>query len=164
MNCKAGFSLFNNNCVENSIVGCKKEVDHVCQDCHPLFTLSNGHCIIGHCKAYNDYSCVACDCGFYLTPQGACKKMEAGCVRYQRGQCTDCLPNFRLKGSQCIIEGCEEVNALRCIKCAKGYEIFNNGCAMQNCSTWKDGNCDACKQGYSRTSQGCIQKKSLTSV
>jgi hypothetical protein len=164
VNCKKGFSLYNNNCVENSIVGCKKEVDHVCQECFPLFTLNNGHCIISQCKSYNDYSCVTCECGYYLTSQGNCKKMDTGCVRYQRGQCTDCLPNFKLKGNECLIEGCEEIKGLRCVKCSKGYEISKDGCAMQNCLSWKDGNCEACKQGFRKTSQGCEQNKLLISV
>lgn len=101
----------------NSILGCKNEVEHVCKECYKPFKSEGGDCIIAHCKKYNDYGCVACECGYFLTPQGICKRIQTGCVRYQRGQCTDCLPNFKLKGSDCEIEGCLDMKDLKCTRC-----------------------------------------------
>lgn len=115
--CARGYSLYNNICYMNSILGCKNEIDHVCKECYKPFTLRDGHCEINQCKTYNDYKCVACNCGFFLTQNGICKAMDTGCVRYQRGQCTDCLPNFRLKGSVCQIEGCLDIKNLKCTQC-----------------------------------------------
>lgn len=139
--CDQGFSLYNNICVQNSILGCKNEVDHVCKECYRPFNLNNGHCDIQHCKSYNDYKCVACQCGYFLTDKGVCKTMDTGCVRYQRGQCTDCLPNFRLKGNQCEIEGCLDLKSLKCNRCSSEYELIDGACIMKNCQTWKDGSC-----------------------
>jgi len=99
--CAYGHSLINNFCVENSILGCRREVDHVCKECHKPFFISNGNCEISNCKTYNEYKCVTCNCGYYLTFEGVCKAMDLGCIRYQRGQCTDCLPSYKLKGNKC---------------------------------------------------------------
>lgn len=119
--CAQGYSLFNNICVMNSILGCKNEIDHVCKACYSPFKLENEDCKIQNCKTYNDYKCVACECGYFLTEQGVCKRAKTGCVRYQRGQCTDCLPNFRLKGSDCEIEGCLDLKDLKCTRCDENY-------------------------------------------
>ena len=162
--CGSGFSLYNNICVSNSILGCKNELDHVCKECYKPFKLNNGNCEINHCKTYNDYQCVACQCGFFLTSRGVCKRIETGCVRYQRGQCTDCLPIFRLKGSQCEIEGCEEVDNLKCKKCSEDYELIDSGCSMKNCQSWKDGNCEICLAGFNLKSGRCVTTQNLSSV
>ena len=159
--CEHGFSLFQNICVQNSILGCKEEDNHVCRECYRPFRLVDGDCLIANCKTYNDYKCVACECGFFLTPNGICKRMETGCVRYQRGQCTDCLPNFTLKGSQCKIEGCVQLNDMKCQKCDVDYELFNDGCVMKNCQNWKDGVCQICERGFNMKSGKCVSNKNL---
>lgn len=71
--CNYGFSLLNNLCVRNSVLGCKKEVSHICRECYKPFVLSNGNCDITNCKTYNEYKCVACNCGYFLTSEGVCK-------------------------------------------------------------------------------------------
>ena len=161
--CFHGFSLYNNICVMNSILGCKAEVDHVCKECYKPYKLEDGDCKIQNCKTYNDYKCVARECGYFLTPQGVCKRMQTGCVRYQRGQCTDCLPNFRLKGNDCEIEGCLNMNDLKCTKCSEEYELFHNGCVMKNCQFWKDGSCEACQPGYNLKKGHCVANHNLSS-
>lgn len=160
--CTNGHSLYNNICVSNSILGCKNEIDHVCKECYKPFFVSNGNCEISHCKTYNDYKCVACECGFFLTSDGICKSMETGCVRYQRGQCTDCLPNFRLKGSQCLIEGCSQMTGLKCTACSTAYDLVSGGCTLKNCTSWKDGNCEICKPGYNLKNGVCQGSQSLS--
>lgn len=162
--CAHGYSLYSNICFINSILGCKNEIDHVCKDCYKPFRLNNGNCEIPHCKTYNDYKCVACNCGFFLTSTGVCKSLETGCVRYQRGQCTDCLPNFRLKGNSCVIEGCESIKDLKCSKCSSEYELVDNGCEMKNCESWKDGSCEICKRGYNLKFGRCSSSQNLSSV
>ena len=128
------------------------------------FTLNNGNCLIEHCKSYNDYKCVTCNCGYYLSNAGICKKIETGCVRYQRGECTDCLPNFRLKGSQCEVEGCEELKDMKCVKCSSNFDLINDGCQMKNCEAWKDGNCEICKPGYNLRRGVCVLNQSVESL
>lgn len=54
----------------------------------------------------NDYGCVGCKCGFYLTEDKECKKIENGCLRLVRGNCMNCLPHYDLKDGKCLIEGC----------------------------------------------------------
>lgn len=145
----------------NSILGCKNELDHVCKECYKPFTLLDGHCEINHCKTYNDYKCVACNCGYFLTQNGICKPMDTGCVRYQRGQCTDCLPNFRLKGSVCQIQGCLDIKNLKCIQCEDNYDLTNGGCSMKNCLAWKDGNCQICKSGFNLKAGKCVTNQNI---
>ena len=64
---------------------------------------------------------------YYLTIQGDCKKNGIACVRYQRGQCTDCLPGFKLKGNVCDMEGCTTMGSnLQCTECeTKKYVNVN---------------------------------------
>ena len=134
--CAHGYSLYSNICVMNSILGCKNEVDHICKECYKPFKLQvSGDCKIENCKTYNDYKCVACECGFFLAPNGICKRMQTGCVRYQRGECTDCLPNFTLKGSTCEIEGCIELQDLKCKVCNDKYLLEEGACTKKNLSS-----------------------------
>jgi hypothetical protein len=148
----------------NLILGCKSEVDHVCKECYKPFRLNAGDCEIPYCKTYNDYKCVACDCGFFLESHGLCKPMVTGCVRYQRGQCVDCLPNFRLKGAECEMEGCKEIKDLKCVKCTADYELAKEGCLMKNCQSWKDGSCEICKSGFNLKSGRCVDNKNLSNA
>lgn len=161
--CAYGFSLINNFCVENSVLGCRNEISHICKECYRPFQLANGNCEITNCKTYNEYRCVACNCGYYLTPEGVCKIMEQGCVRYQRGQCTDCLPNFKLKGSSCEMEGCLDLIGLHCKKCGHNYELVDGGCKMKNCASWKDGSCEICLPGFNYSAGNCVASKAIKS-
>lgn len=147
----------------NSILGCKHEVEHVCKECIRPFSLSNGNCEIPNCKGYNEYRCVTCNCGYYLTPEGLCKPMELGCIRYQRAQCTDCLPSFRLKGSKCEIEGCSEMDGLQCVRCSEEYDLVSGGCQMRDCLSWKDGSCEICKSGFNFQLGRCLPNKATRS-
>lgn len=161
--CAYGFSLINNLCVENSVLGCRTEVSHVCKECYKPFKLANGNCEIANCKTYNEYSCVACNCGYYLNTDGICKSAELGCVRYQRGHCTDCLPDFKLKGNSCEMEGCLDLQGLRCKACESHYELVNGACQMKNCASWKDGLCDICKPGFNYNGGNCVSSKAVIS-
>lgn len=154
--CSYGYSLISNLCVQNSVLGCKNEVSHICQECYKPFTLANGNCDITNCKTYNEYKCVACHCGYFLTFDGTCKANEVGCVRYQRSQCTDCLPGFLLKGSKCDKEGCLDLNGIKCKKCGPKYELIEGSCQMKNCLSWKDGSCDICKPGFNYQEGLCV--------
>ena len=49
--------------------------------------------------------------------------MQKGCIRYQKGHCTDCYPPFKLKGSTCVIEGCEKLENGECVTCKEGYYL-----------------------------------------
>jgi hypothetical protein len=154
--CSFGFSLINNLCVENSVLGCRNEVSHVCKECYRPFLLANGNCEITNCKTYNEYRCATCNCGYYLTRDGVCKNVELGCVRYQRGQCTDCLPNFKLKGSSCEMEGCLDLAGLHCRSCDSNYDLVDGACKMKNCISWKDGMCDICASGFNYNAGRCV--------
>jgi len=153
--------LINNLCAQNSVLGCKNEVNYVCKECIKPFSLNNGNCYISNCKTYNEYRCAACECGYYLTIDGICKPMELGCVRYQRGQCTDCLPNYKLKGSTCDMEGCTDLDGLSCKKCDDKYDFFEGGCRMKHCLSWKDGQCQICSPGFNYQSGSCVASKAI---
>lgn len=150
-------------CVENGVLGCKVEESHVCKECYSPFKLNpQGICEIDSCKKYNEYGCTACNCGFFLTQEGVCKPMETGCIRYQRGSCSDCMPNFRLQGLTCEIEGCQERSGITCKSCSTGYtETEKGGCQLSNCSDWNNGLCKNCEDGFNLVSGKC-KKNSLT--
>lgn len=76
---------------------------------------------MSNCQSHNEFGCVACECGFYLTPDRKCNQIAQGCIRYNRGICTDCMANFQLKGGVCDIEGCLKIDGIRCAQCADGY-------------------------------------------
>ena len=114
VDCTKNHSLVNNACLLNTILGCKKEVDHTCKECYEPFSLKDGHCEINECKSYNDFGCTACHCGYFITDSRTCSEMSPGCLRYQRGTCTDCLPNFKLKGNICDMDGCKKSKGAQC--------------------------------------------------
>lgn len=102
--CEQDYSLILSQCRRNSLLGCKYETSsHTCQECYPPFTLNGQHCDIDQCRILNDYGCVSCECGFYLTPERDCKPIASGCLRYEKGICRDCLPHYKLKGGVCEI-------------------------------------------------------------
>lgn len=101
MKCVSGYSLVNNLCLQSLILGCEFEENDVCGKCAAPFHKVKDHCEIKDCASYNEYGCVACECGFYLTNEGKCKELASGCIRYQRGVCSDCQPHFTLKNSKC---------------------------------------------------------------
>jgi hypothetical protein len=82
-------------------------VNHKCHKCLEPFKKKEDHCEIANCLTYNDFGCTACDCGYYLTPQNICSEVQPGCIRYQRGICSDCQAHFKLRGGSCIMEGCQ---------------------------------------------------------
>lgn len=105
--CKNDYSLVLGHCRHNFLLGCRlEEADHTCKDCFAPFKKNGNHCDIPHCKSYNDFGCVGCECGYYLTGEKDCKEVSSGCVRYQRGICSNCLPHYKLKGGSCQIDGC----------------------------------------------------------
>ena len=67
--------------------------------------------------------------------------MTPGCIRYQRGYCTDCMPNFKLKGNRCEIDGCDKIIENVCMSCKDGYDLKDGGCFMKNCLEWNNGKC-----------------------
>lgn len=70
-----------------------------------------------NCQTINDFGCVTCQCGFYLTKDRLCLKSESGCLRYERAKCIDCLNHYRLKGGVCEIEGCKKYDQNACLEC-----------------------------------------------
>ena len=60
-------------------------------------------------------------------------KVEEGCIRYQKGHCTDCYPPFKLKGTSCSIEGCIEMESGKCEKCEEPYILSEDKCVIENC-------------------------------
>lgn len=86
--------------------------------------------------------------------------MIPGCLRYQRGYCTDCLKNFKLKGSVCDIDGCEKINGNECKKCKQNFIINKEGgCDMINCLEWNNEKCLTCAQGYFYDNGKCVENK-----
>lgn len=64
----------NNMCLKNMILGCEIEKDGDCNKCYePTFRLVERHCEVDDCLAVNEYGCITCECGFYLTDAGTCK-------------------------------------------------------------------------------------------
>ena len=73
--------------------------------------------------------------------------MIEGCIRYQRGRCTDCSGLYKLKAGVCQIEGCVEKGGNGCRTCDEKYErTESEGCELKNCESWDDGKCFACKE------------------
>ena len=119
--CENNYSLVSNNCLKNKILGCKKEQFNSCTECYQPFELSSGHCSIDNCKSYSDFGCVACECGYYITKDRICLKIEEGCIRHQKGVCTDCYPPFQLQGASCVLDGCRKMSGLHCDECMPEY-------------------------------------------
>ena len=107
--CNVNYSLIFGSCKHNILLGCKAvKEDHTCKECYEPFESVGNHCDIEDCQTLNDYGCVACECGSYLTEERKCKNVERGCMRYQRGKCVNCFPHFELKkNGVCEIDGCK---------------------------------------------------------
>lgn len=155
--CEPGNSLMNNNCLPNSILGCKDQVGEVCNDCYDPFFEKNNHCEVPNCKSHNEYGCVSCECGFYLTPDRKCSEITQGCIRYNRGVCSDCMQHFKLKGGICDIEGCLKLDGIRCVQCDSAYDSTELGCKLRHCLISKEGVCETCDEGYLWKDGECIQ-------
>lgn len=109
-------------CRHNYLLGCKEETtSHTCKECYPPFEINGQHCDVPNCRTLNDFGCVACECGFYLTSTRLCKPIAPGCLRYERGVCKDCLRHYKLKGGVCEIEGCLNYTGNYCDKCMDNY-------------------------------------------
>lgn len=83
--------------------------------------MTGSSCSIPNCTEYNDFGCVSCACGYFLTSERNCKKMVEGCVRYQRGVCINCAAHYKLKGGFCQIDGCAQYDGSSCLKCGENY-------------------------------------------
>jgi hypothetical protein len=68
-----------------------------------------------------------------LNADKICKTIDPGCIRYQRGVCTDCLPAYKLKGNVCDMEGCTVKSGSSCTTCDSKYDLVNGGCKLKNC-------------------------------
>lgn len=79
--------------------------------------MNGNHCDIAHCKSYNDFGCVGCECGYYLSADKTCKEVTSGCIQYSRGMCANCLPHYKLKGGFCQIDGCLSYQGSSCERC-----------------------------------------------
>ena len=76
-----------------------------------------------------------------------------------RGKCIDCLPSWRLWGSECVLPGCEPkqtTNGL-CNKCKLGYELNASGrCEISNCASEGDEFCYECESGFVQRWGKCV--------
>lgn len=143
-------------CRHNLLLGCKVELnDHRCKECFAPFELSEYNCGIRNCKRYNDYGCYACECGFYITENRACKKYEDGCMKYDRGICTECMPHFKLRGGMCMIDGCLTHKDHMCVDCKEDYNLVNGVCKFKNCFDWEEDRCLVCQEGFNVVDGKC---------
>jgi hypothetical protein len=110
--------------------------DHNCQECFSPFQLTSYQCSISNCKSLNDFGCVACECGYYLTESRTCQKIPQGCLKNVRGACVECLPHYKLKGGVCVIEGCQSYIGSDCQSCSENYVLVNGTCKFSNCYNW----------------------------
>lgn len=145
------------SCLKNKILGCKTEANGVCSQCYDPFIAKSVRCEIPNCQNYNEYGCTVCQCGYYLTAERTCSQIGQGCIRYNRGVCTDCMPEFTLKNGVCSIEGCAIANGLKCSTCQSGYLSSGSGCQLANCLISKDGNCQVCNQSYRYVDGKCVE-------
>lgn len=51
--CKKYYSLVNNACLKNKILGCEFETNHRCEKCSEPFRKKDDHCEISNCVTYN---------------------------------------------------------------------------------------------------------------
>ncbi|CAM6005797.1 unnamed protein product [Sphagnum balticum] len=156
--CDPDYSLVLNECKHNYLLGCKNEQpDHTCQECYHPFELQNYHCLIPNCKALNDFGCVSCECGFYLTQIRGCQKLPDGCLKSSRGVCVECLPHYKLKGGSCVIEGCSDYEDEGCKSCSEDYDLVDGTCQFRNCFDWHQDQCLICLQGFNLVAGKCVQ-------
>lgn len=83
-----------------------------------------------------------------MKKDGSCEKLAPGCIRYQRGVCTDCQPHFIMDAGKCIIKGCEEREDLECKKCEDGYNLSEGVCKIDKCLKEVDGVCVECENMF----------------
>ena len=158
--CSNEYSLIFGECKHNSLLGCKVEDEnHSCRQCYKPFVLENNHCYIPNCKALNDYGCVSCECGFFITEDRRCQKLPCGCLKVTRGVCVECLPHYKLTGGVCSIEGCLSLANNRCTDCKADYDLVDGTCRFKNCFDWKDDTCHICNEGYNLVGGRCVENK-----
>jgi hypothetical protein len=154
--CLTEYSLIFNECKHNYLLGCKVEqADHTCSECHKPYLLDSYRCTIKQCKSYNDFGCISCECGYYLTEQRNCQKVQQGCLKHYRGVCVNCLPHYKLKGGSCVIDGCLEYQSQFCQSCAADYDLVDGLCQFKDCLEWQDDSCSLCKQGFNLVQGKC---------
>jgi len=144
-----------NNCSnynsDGACVGCSAGNKLISGFCYPFTALDN-------CKYQNEYGCVQCTDGFYLTLSRNCLKYEAGCLKYWQGSCVTCHPNFYMnQNKKCAIDACQTYNFDSCAECALNYTLEKGKCVINGCIKVVNNVCVQCKENLRLSAKGCVQ-------
>jgi hypothetical protein len=82
----------------------------------------------------NEYGCVRCSEGFYLTKNRSCVRNQVGCIKHFREDCQLCLPQFKLINGKCLMDGCKAYGPNGCTACSSSqYNLVDGVCVLDNC-------------------------------
>lgn len=166
-NCASGYYKRDNRCFRE-IPFCRSySANGYCENCELGYERINGLCtrelafnVDPECNIKNEYGCIGCNKGFFLTPAKECEPIEIGCLRYFHGQCQLCRPGFDLFEGKCRIDGCLEYGRTGCRECASSYDLVSNVCRIANCLKSRNGVCLACDSRTRLQNGRCVQPSS----
>jgi hypothetical protein len=159
--CGWGLSLLSGLCVPTIADCASYSQQGICTACNPHFQLIGSYCYafptVPNCNNHNEYGCIECQQGYFLTSKQTCQQYQPGCLDYWQEQCTACLPRFRLTGGVCLIEGCKDYNSDCCQQCQSGWQVVEGKCELNGCVRMVNSSCVQCRDGLRLTAQGCVQ-------
>lgn len=164
INCAQGYQNVRGRCFKR-LPNCKNYAENgICLECKLGFELIRGLCSelislpsIPSCVSANEYGCVVCEAGTYLTKDRTCKSNQVGCLKYFRESCQLCLPEFKLVSGVCKMEGCTEYANNGCSQCSSAYSLQNGRCTIDNCLDSQDGRCLVCSSEYRIKNGKCVK-------
>lgn len=178
--CKDGYLLTSQAaCVKISPLCAKYNLDGICVECEPSFTLDSGKCYSKDlpslrtvvydplCNRFDKGVCVKCSWGAFFDTNGKCKVGNPLCREMDStGACLSCYSGFTLKDGGCVTvvldldPNCNLFDGAKCIKCSMGAYFDANGkCVISdpNCRKSTNGVCESCYPGFIMNDKGaCI--------
>lgn len=148
-----------------------------CFSCQATFTISNaGQCSKDNsaCLAYDpadDGKCITC--GFGTTLKNSKCTGVINCNSNTSATCSACLPNFTLKGGNCIDNtgNCKTVGSNgACTTCNTGFNLVGYVCISSNITVYgcyiydSLSNCQLCKAGYDLYQGNCLLPSQIQQI
>ena len=110
-----------------SCIECEDEwfmIEGVSTTCQHFDKLTN-------CQNKTQSGCIGCEDGYYLRERQCYECMTNCTTCSSNDECTSCIENFVLKGTDCLhftkIEHCQSAKDDKCDKCESGYEPSDDG-------------------------------------
>lgn len=113
--------------------------------------------LVPNCLLTNEYGCVRCSEGFYLTRNRNCVQNQIGCIKHFREECQVCLPQFKLINGKCLMDGCKAYGTYGCTSCSSQYSLVDGVCQLDNCLESLNGQCVACHKDYRFKNGVCVK-------